>query len=109
MAQITWKMEKATLTTDPESITTKGGTPMVKINVMNETFKKNGNEWEKSGEEHFEFIAFGEVATELSMYAAGEQLDLDGVIQQRTYATKWRKENKANNFIVRSFKVSEEN
>jgi single-stranded DNA-binding protein len=108
MAQMTWTAKKMTLVNEPETIVTKSGTAMVKVKVVHDVMRKNGNEWVKQQENHFEFIAFGDIATQLSMYGSGEMLDFEGAITQRIYETKWRKENRQTQYVINSFNVSEE-
>jgi single-stranded DNA-binding protein len=108
MALMTWTAKKMTLMNEPETIPTKSGNPLVKVKVSHDNMKKEGNEWVKTGESHYEFIAFGEEATQLSMYGSGEMLDFEGIITQRVYETKWRKENRQTQYIIKSFNVSEE-
>jgi hypothetical protein len=49
---------------------------LTKIEVSRPTFKKENNTWIQTGEEIFELIAFGDVATALMMESAGVVIDV---------------------------------
>lgn len=98
--------EKMTVLTDPESVTTKSGVAMVKVQLGRDKFKKNGGKWEKVGSEAYNFTAFKDVANSLLMVSAGEVLNIEGSVNQRTYDTQYRKGNVTNEFILEKFEIA---
>lgn len=87
-----------TLTSNPEMFKS-----MVKVNVSRPIWKKTDGKWEHVGDDTYEMVAFGDVATSLMMEAEGVVIDVKGRVKTRQFEAKTGKVYTNYNFIINEY------